>query len=116
MKSEGSEFIGDIETFRKVFQSRTGITISTIHGVKGAEFDVVIAYALLEGMVPHFNDPNGQESAMKLLYVIGSRARKNLHLISERGRRQYSGEEYQVTRKLATFDYNYDQTPWWNDQ
>ncbi len=112
LKSEGSEFIGDIETFRKVFQSRAGITISTIHGVKGAEFDVVIAYALLEDMVPHFNDPNGQESAMKLLYVIGSRARKNLHLISERGRiRQYSGEEYQVTRKLAACKYGYDQVP-----
>ena len=80
--------------------------------MKGTEFDAVIAYALLEDMVPHFNDPNGQESAMKLLYVIGSRARKNLHLISERGRiRQYSGEEYQVTRKLAACTFGYDQIP-----
>ncbi|HGL4257329.1 UvrD-helicase domain-containing protein [Burkholderia dolosa] len=111
LKKEGSEFIGSIETFRKVFQSRTGITISTIHGVKGAEFDTVIAYALLEDMVPHFNDPNGQESAMKLLYVIGSRARKNLHLISERGRIQYSGNEYEATRKLAACKFDYDQVP-----
>ncbi|MGT0190701.1 UvrD-helicase domain-containing protein [Burkholderia pyrrocinia] len=111
LKKEGTEFIGSIETFRKVFQSRTGITISTIHGVKGAEFDTVIAYALLEDMVPHFNDPNGQESAMKLLYVIGSRARKNLHLISERGRTQYSGNEYEATRKLAACKFDYDQVP-----
>ncbi|MFJ7566447.1 3'-5' exonuclease [Herminiimonas sp. NPDC097707] len=69
LKSEGSQFIGDIKTFRKVFQSRTGISISTIHGVKGVEFDAVITYALLEDMVPHFNDPNGQESAMKLLSI-----------------------------------------------
>lgn len=110
VRNKGSEFIGDIETFRKVFQSRTGITISTIHGVKGAEFDAVIAYALLEDMVPHFNDPNGQESALKLLYVIGLRARKNLHLISERGRiRQYSGEEYQATRQLVSCKFSYDQ-------
>jgi superfamily I DNA/RNA helicase len=110
LKSEGSEFIGDIETFKKVFKSRSGITISTIHGVKGAEFDTVIAFALLEDMVPHFNDPNGQESAMKLLYVIGSRARKNLHLISERGRfRQYSGDEYQATRKLLSCKFVYDE-------
>ena len=109
LKSEGNEFIGDIETFRKVFKSRTGITISTIHGVKGAEFDAVIAYALLEDMVPHFNDPNGQVSAMMLLYVIGSRARKNLHLISERERiYQYSGNEYQATRKLAACNFGYD--------
>lgn len=111
LKSEGSEFIADIDIFRKVFQSRTGITISTFHGVKGAEFDAVIAYALLEDMVPHFNDPNGQESARKLLYVIGSRARKNLHLISERGRfRQWSGEEYTATEQLASCGFAYDQT------
>jgi len=79
--------------------------------VKGAEFDTVIAYALLEDMVPHFNDPNGQESAMKLLYVIGSRARKNLPLISERGRTQYSGKEYEATRKLAACKFDYDQVP-----
>ncbi|WP_230857572.1 3'-5' exonuclease [Pectobacterium versatile] len=92
-----------------MFQSKTGITISTIHGVKGTEFDTVIAYALLEDMVPHFNDPNGQESAMKLLYVISSRARKNLHLISERGRiRQYSGQEYQATLKLMACNFGYD--------
>lgn len=108
LKKDGADFIGDIATFRKVFQSRTGITISTIHGIKGAEFDAVIAYALLEKMVPHFNDPNGQESAMKLLYVIGSRARKNLHLLSERERYEYSGSEYQPTRKLADCNYAYN--------
>ena len=111
LKKEGTAFVGDIEAFRKVFQSRTGITISTIHGVKGAEFDTVIAYALLEKMVPHFNDPNGQESAMKMLYVIGSRARKNLHLISERGRKQFSGDEYIGTIKLAQCKFSYDQIP-----
>ena len=82
------------------------MTISTIHGVKGAEFDAVIAYALLEDMVPHFNDPNGQESAMKLLYVIGSRARKNLtSFLNESSSPVVSGEEYQVTRKLASCSF-----------
>jgi len=108
LKREDAEFIGDIDTFRKVFQNRTGITISTIHGVKGAEYDSVIAYALLEEMVPHFNDPNGQDNAKRLLYVISSRARKNLHLISERGRYQRSGAEYQSTLVLDECDFNYD--------
>lgn len=62
----------------------------------------MIAYALLEKMVPHYNDPNGQDSAMKMLYVIGSRARKNLHLISERGRKQFSGSEYVATINLPS--------------
>lgn len=111
LKKEGAEFIGDIAAFRKVFQSRSGISISTIHGIKGTEFDVVIAYALLEKMVPHFNDVNGQESAKKLLYVISSRARKNLHLLSERERYDAWRNEYEVTKELSKCDFDYDVIP-----
>lgn len=108
LQSDGAEFIGDIATFRKVFEQRTGITISTIHGVKGTEFDAVIAYALLEGMVPHFSDADGQNSATRLLYVIASRARKNLHLISERHRYNGRGEEYAPTAVLRSHQFAYD--------
>jgi DNA helicase-2/ATP-dependent DNA helicase PcrA len=108
LKKDGLDCISEIDIFRKVFQPRTGITVSTIHGVKGAEFDSVIAYALLEDMVPHFNDPDGPVSAKKLLYVIGSRARKNLHLISERGRYNFWRKEYEITRVLAGCAFAYD--------
>jgi superfamily I DNA/RNA helicase len=112
LRNDGAEFIGEIAMFRKVFESRTGITISTIHGVKGAEYDTVIAYALLEGMVPHFADADGQVSANKLLYVIASRARKNLHLIAERGRMRGGGYgEYQATAVLAACGFGYDGVP-----
>lgn len=100
--------ISGIDAFRNVFGLRSGITVSTIHGVKGAEFDAVIAYALLEGMVPHFSDQNGLQSAKKLLYVVASRARKNLHLISERGRVGGSGREYEATKVLAACKFDYD--------
>ena len=109
--ADGVAFIDSIVTFKKVFQPRTGIVVSTIHGIKGAEFDAVIAYALLEGMLPNFSDPNGQDGAMKLLYVIGSRARKNLHLLSERGRYTRNGDEYQTTRQLAACTFGYDLVP-----
>jgi len=36
-----------------VFQQKEGTTISTMHGVRGAEFDTVIAFGLLEDYVPH---------------------------------------------------------------
>lgn len=112
LKKEGATFIGDIATFRRVFQSRSGITVSTIHGVKGAEYDTVIAYALLEGMVPHFADPAGGISASKLLYVIASRARKHLHLIAERGRMRGGGYgEYKATTVLAACEFKYDAVP-----
>ena len=86
LRKEGSEFISHIDTFRKVFRQKEGITISTNHGVKGAEFDTVIAFGLLEDYVPHFSDPNKVENAKRILYVIASRARKNLYLISEQDR------------------------------
>lgn len=100
--------ISGIDAFRNVFRSRSGITFSTIHGVKGTEFDTVIAYALLEGMVPHFSDKNGLDSAKKLLYVVASRARKNLHLISERGRVRKFGGDYQATKALVACKFDYD--------
>lgn len=109
IESEGVVGICGIDFFRKVFQSRSGITVSTIHGVKGAEFDVVIAYALLEGMVPHFNDVNGSVSAQNLLYVIGSRARKNLHLFSETCRRRGRYDVYEPTILLAACKFIYDE-------
>lgn len=112
LQSEGAAFIGEINTFRKVFENRSGITVSTIHGIKGAEYDAVIAYALLEGMVPNFNDPTPQDSANKLLYVICSRARKNLHLIAEQGRTRGGGwGEYQATTVLADCRFGYDDIP-----
>ncbi|MGH8159735.1 MAG: UvrD-helicase domain-containing protein [Rhodanobacter sp.] len=108
LRKEGTQFIGEIDAFRRVFRDRSGITLSTIHGIKGDEYDTVIAYALLEGMVPHFADADGTNSAKRLLYVVASRARKNLHLISERGRLNGLGAEYVPTDVLRKCQFDYD--------
>jgi superfamily I DNA/RNA helicase len=108
LQNSGAAYITDLTFFKKVFRERSGITVSTIHGVKGAEFDVVIAFGLLQGMVPHFTDVDGDAAASKLLYVLASRARKNLHLISEVGRSRGRRENYRPTDVLlrCVFDYN----------
>ena len=108
---DGAEAMSDVESFRRVFKPKSGITVSTIHGVKGAEFDTVIGFALLEGMVPHFSDQNPLSSANKLLYVVGSRARRNLHLISERGRMGFGSMEYRSTNALRQCQFEYDECP-----
>ncbi|SED37129.1 Superfamily I DNA or RNA helicase [Burkholderia sp. WP9] len=113
LRREGAAYIGGIDFFRKVFQHRSGITVNTIHGVKGAEFDVVIAFGLLQGMVPHFSEEaeadGGINSAKKLLYVVGSRARKHLYLISERQRMRGGGRgPYAATDALAACVFDYD--------
>ena len=84
-----------------ISNSPKGITISTNHGVKGAEFDTVIAFGLLDGYVPHFSESNKEESAKRILYVIASRARKNLYLISEQGRNKTP------TPILSKYGYKY---------
>lgn len=104
--SENEGYAGSIGDFKKVFRYKKGVTVSTIHGVKGAEFDVVIAYGLLEGIVPHFNESDAN-SAHKLLYVIGSRARKHLHLISEQGRGNQRYPKF-ATEILAQHQFNYN--------
>ncbi|MGL6380564.1 UvrD-helicase domain-containing protein [Aeromonas hydrophila] len=110
LQQAGASYINDISFFKKVFRERNGITVSTIHGVKGAEFDVVIAFGLLEGMVPHFNEATGEVAANKLLYVLGSRARKHLHLISETGRPQGRQRSYTATKVLTACIFGYDAT------
>ncbi len=110
LRNENALFATDIEAFRKAFKPRTGVKVSTIHGVKGGEYDVVISFGLLQGLVPNFSDPS-VESSNKLLYVIASRARKNLHLISEKGRMfgygQYRSER-QPTETLCRVIHSYD--------
>lgn len=106
---EGNPLIRDIENFRKVFKQRDGITVSTIHGVKGEEYDTMIGFGLLDTFVPHFADIlNGSANSKKMLYVLGSRARKNLHLISETGRSIHTFHRpYGLTPTQHLIDYNY---------
>jgi len=108
LQKAGASYINDVSFFKKVFRERTGITVSTIHGVKGAEFDVVIAFGLLQGMVPHFNEADADVAASKLLYVLGSRARKHLHLMSETGRSRGRYGIYTPTEPLIACRFTYD--------
>jgi len=109
---EGNPFIGETTNFRKVFKQRQGIKVSTIHGIKREEYDTMIAFALLNDYLPHFNDPNKKENSKKPLYVIASRARKNLHLISEKFRavHNYHAPEGKIpTPELIKYEYSYDE-------
>lgn len=109
LTKEGFDDIRDIDSFKKIFQQRNGITVSSCHGIKGAEFDSVIAFSIHEGCIPHFSDENGPENAKKLLYVMASRARKNIHFISETNKFNRAKYEYQPTDVLRGYDYPYNQ-------
>ncbi|MCT9979475.1 ATP-dependent helicase [Acinetobacter sp. I-MWF] len=90
----------------KFFSSSIGIKITTAHSTKGDEYEVVICTGLLGGKIPHWNDIIGCDDthqnyvARRLLYVISSRAKKHLYLISELGHKTNKGFSYQPTRQL----------------
>ena len=95
------------------FKEREGIVMTSIHGIKGEEYHTVIAFDLLNFHLPHnkyyfeekvhrTNDTN------KLLYVLCSRAKKNLYLFSERGRKTNRGYPLTPTDELKAVDFEYD--------
>jgi DNA helicase II / ATP-dependent DNA helicase PcrA len=107
------EYPDDIDSWRKLFKPRNGVVIETCHGVKGEEFEVVIAFGLLQGKLPYWDSifhatDKGISDANKLLYVIASRAKRNLYLISETGRKTQSKSDYLPTEQLKSIDYEYD--------
>lgn len=94
----------------KCFEEKHGVVISTIHGVKGEEYNTVIAFGLLNGFVPHWNDiydGDRRNAAYKLLYVLGSRAKENLYLISETGRTTQRGSLYTATDEVVNVEWDY---------
>jgi len=104
-----SDYAKDISSFKRLFNQKNGVVVNTCHGIKGEEFEVVISFGLLQGFVPHNFDPNPEDAARKLLYVICSRAKSHLYLISESGRtRTYRKIPYIPTTVLRGVDYIYD--------
>lgn len=90
----------------------SGVVINTCVGVKGEEFETVIAYGLLNGYIPHWNDiftGDPVAASKKLLYVICSRAKTNLHLISETGRQTKKGNPLEITPELQNLNFEFDE-------
>lgn len=101
----------EIQFFKKIFEQSSGVVVNTCHGIKGEEFHTVIAFGILDRYIPHRSATNPIESANKLLYVICSRAKKNLHLISETGRVYKEGWQYYSyvpTDNIEQVNYDYD--------
>jgi len=77
-------------------QSKTGVTLMTVHAAKGLEFDTVFVTGLEEGLFPHEgmgDEKRDEEEERRLFYVAVTRARKQLILTLARVRRIY-GTDY----------------------
>lgn len=102
-----------VDDLRRLFKYPSGIVVSSCHGVKGEEFDVVICFGLLHGRIPHWtqihdNTVDHRASSCNLLYVIASRAKRHLHLFSESGRATNKGYPYKSTHEISSLSFLYD--------
>lgn len=110
---EHNASLKETSEFMKIFGSKKGILMHTAIGVKGEEFEVVIAFGLLEGYVPHWDyvinkKDQAELESQKILYVICSRAKRFLHLFSEAGHETRNGSPYKLTPVLCKYNYTYD--------
>ncbi|AVF28911.1 UvrD-helicase domain-containing protein [Paenibacillus larvae] len=98
--------LGDsISVYKNGFAESGGVTFISIHKCKGLEYDTVIGCCLLWGYLPYWDnifsrETDGNEISKKLLYVLSSRAKNNLFLISETGRITRKGEPYNANHHL----------------
>ncbi|RKO72546.1 ATP-dependent helicase [Sphingobacterium puteale] len=100
------DYAKDILSFKRLFSHSSGVVVNTCHGIKGEEFHTVIAFGLLDGYIPHASDLDPIDASRKLLYVICSRSKKHLHLISEK-RIRYR-QQMVVSTNLRDLNYFYD--------
>ncbi len=69
---------------------------------------------MLNGKVPHwdtirkYSREYSENESRRLLYVLLSRAKKNIYLFSETGEKTKGGKEYQATPALRAMNYLYD--------
>jgi DNA helicase-2/ATP-dependent DNA helicase PcrA len=114
IENNNGQYENTVVALKSFFKKSTGIVINSCHGVKGEEYKTVIAFGLLKGFVPHWNDiinqpPHvGQNAESKMLYVIASRAKEKLFLLAEYGRRTQGGNSYETSRILNSYRYQYD--------
>ena len=72
---------------------KEGVTLMTVHGAKGLEFEVVYVTGMEEGLFPHQgmgnDEERDEEEERRLFYVAMTRAKKELVLTLARIRRIY---------------------------
>lgn len=114
IENNNGQYEDTVVALKNFFKESTGIVVNTCHGVKGEEYQTVIAFGLLNGFVPHWNDIINQPAQVginaesKMLYVIASRAKERLFLFAEYGRRTQGGNPYKTSSILNAYRYHYD--------
>jgi DNA helicase-2/ATP-dependent DNA helicase PcrA len=77
---EDAALVSDVDSLD---EARPGLTLITLHMVKGLEFPVVFMVGMEEGLLPHMRaieEPGGVDEERRLCYVGMTRAMRRLYL------------------------------------
>lgn len=77
----------DLKLFAGRVEGSRRFTLSTLHSVKGREFDVVVLFGINNGDIPNWHDnknPQALGEARRLFYVGVTRPRKELCLVYQK--------------------------------
>jgi DNA helicase-2/ATP-dependent DNA helicase PcrA len=94
-----SAFLQEVALVSDIDELQDGadaITLLTLHGAKGLEYDVVFMVGMEDGLCPHArsrDEPDGLEEERRLCYVGMTRARKALYLLYTFRRSLYGSAE-----------------------
>lgn len=81
------------------------LTVATVHGVKGLEFDVVFIVGLEEGIFPTLRQDTtakNLEEERRIMYVAVTRARKRLYLTCAQSRFRFGRRENSLASRFLT--------------
>lgn len=81
----------------------SGISVATVHAVKGLEFKVVFICGLDDGIFPMkraYNEPEQLEEERRLMYVAITRAKERLYFTRAKSRFLYGQRSYTMESKF----------------
>ena len=92
------EYREEMQKKNKRQDGQKGVTVSTLHGVKGMEYDTVYILDVNEGVIPYHKAvlEADLEEERRMLYVGMTRARKELHLYAVK-------ERYEKKMEISRF-------------
>lgn len=91
--------ISDIDSM----EENGGVTVATIHSVKGLEFKVVFVCGLDEGLFPisrAYDNPDDLEEERRLMYVAITRAKERLYLTRAKSRFIYGRRNFTMPSRF----------------
>lgn len=93
-----------LRAFIEHLAAQTPVTLSTIHGAKGDEWNHVIVAGVTDGSIPFYREMErgDLDEERRLLYVAVTRARKRLHLFHAPFHHAPSGRRFDEPSRFVT--------------